>query len=104
MKSNKNTVLVLIAINVVTIVFLFILLIIVKLGPQELNEQNHHLNLKLENYKAHILSENKGLSIFEFKSKYNINRELELHEKQNNYIEHNLVYFKFKNGILNDIE
>ena len=106
MNKNKITIItVLIATNILTAIAALIFYTGMKIGIGGIvEEENHHLSLKVEKLKNHILSENNGLTVAQFMKKYNIEKEREKFEIESNVVGYNLLYFKFKNGVLNDIE
>ena len=66
-------------------------------------EESHfvdHVTLDNAKLKQFILYENKGLNQEQFKQKYDI----KLKQDDKNTIEHKLLYFRFSNGVLNDVE
>lgn len=106
MNNKKITIIsILVTTNILTALIAFTLYIVISIGAGDLiDEEKHHLSLKVEKLKNHILSENKGLTVDQFMKKYNIEKEREKFEIESNAVGYNLLYFEFKDGVLNDIE
>ena len=68
-----------------------------------LDHDNYHLSKKVEKYKNYIIFENKGLNREQFKKKYGIEDPTH-YEVEPDVVDYNLLYFKFKDGALYDIE
>ena len=106
MNIKKITIIsVLVVSNIVAISAALIFYSAMRLGVNELVEdENHHLSLKVGKLKGYILRHNEGLTIKQFKEKHQIGNNDEDHINDPNIIFYNLLVFKFKNGVVNDIE
>ena len=103
-RKEKIIITALVLTNILTILMVIFLYASAKIGRAELDEESHHLYLKTESLKEHILITEKGITYSEFLKKYEIERELSDFEIKNDMIEVNTLYFKFKEGVLTDIE
>jgi len=96
---------ILVVTNIVAISAALIFYSAMRLGINELvEEENHHLSLKVRKLKGYILSENEGLTIKQFKEKHQIGDKEEDYVNDPNIVGYSLLFFKFKNGVINDIE